>query len=397
MTNQRLKVQRSYTQESLLNDRSVNWKGFDRESLLAQARGELEGAPITRLRHPEVRYEVTDHCNAECVMCPRDQHKLARPHGIMNLEKYKKSIDEVADLGCKQVVLTGFGEPLIDKRLEEKVAYAKSKGMRTYIISNVSLLTRDRSARLMEAGLDELRVSYYGMRKETYETVMVGLNFDATMSNLSNFFQVRDEMGLKRPRLEISWLVLPENEGDTELFQEYWEPRADAIEIWKPHNFGDGRDYRQRYEEVAMKNTCGRPENGPLQIQWDGEVIPCCYDYNNQIVLGNAFQQPVLEILNGEKYQLLRLAHREKKFSLFPYCDQCDQLLPHADALVYTNRHNLPKEVAVKMSNTDLYNLVDDQAFDSANFSEKYGDGLVDIEVDSKTAETLRMGRSRNL
>ena len=47
---------------------------------------------------------------------------------------------------------------------------------------------------------------------------------------------------------------------------------------------------------------------------------------------------------------LLRYAHRMKKFSLFPYCDQCDQLLPHSDALVYTNRHNLPPEEAVKLS-----------------------------------------------
>jgi hypothetical protein len=32
--------------------------------------------------------------------------------------------------------------------------------------------------------------------------------------------------------------------------------------------------------------------------------------------------------------------------------------LPHADALIYTNRHNLPAEEAVKLSNTDLYDLV---------------------------------------
>lgn len=366
---------RQYDQDSLLNDGSVSWKGFDRDNLLSSIHNR-RNAPITRLRHPEVRYEVTDHCNAECIMCPRDIHKFGRPHGIMNMQAYQKSIDEVAELGCKQVVLTGFGEPLVDKRVEQKVAYAKSKGMRTYIISNVSLLTKDRSRRLIEAGLDELRVSYYGMRKETYEKVMVGLNFDQTMKNLSDFLEVRKELGSKRPRMEISWLVLPENESDTELFQEYWEPKVDAIEIWKPHNFGDGRTYRQRYEEVSMKNTCGRPENGPLQIQWNGEVIPCCYDYNNKIVLGNAFGQPVLEILNGDKYNLLRMAHQEKKFNLFPYCDQCDQLLPHADALVYTNRHKLPKEVAVKMSNTDLYNLVDDQPFDPADFNDKYADGL---------------------
>ena len=85
-----------------------------------------------------------------------------------------------------------------------------------------------------------------------------------------------------------------------------------------------------------------------------------------------------IEILNAEKYRLLRISHQEKKFSLFPYCNQCDQLLAHADALVYTNRHNLPKEVAVKMSNTDLYNLTDDQPFDPSNFNGKYSDGLVD-------------------
>ena len=380
MVNSRIKFQKSYDQESMLNDRSMAWDGFDREALMAKVREEQAQKPITWLRHPEVRYEVTDHCNAECIMCPRDLHKNARPHGIMSLAKYKTSIDEVVELGCKQVVLTGFGEPMIDKTLEQKVEYAKSKGLRSYIISNASLLTRKRSERLIKAGLDELRLSYYGMRKEGYERVMVGLNFDVTMKNMADFLELREELGSKKPRLEINWLVLPENEADTEPFREYWEPRADAIEIWKPHNFGDGRSYRERYDDVAMKNTCGRPENGPLQIQWDGEVIPCCYDYNNQIVLGNAFQQPVLDILNGEKYRLLRLSHREKKFSLFPYCDQCDQLLPHTEALVYANRHNLPKEVAVKMSNTDLYNLVDDAAFDPKDFNEKYAEGLVEVE-----------------
>lgn len=384
MVNIRLKFQKNYDQESLLSDRSVNWKGYSRDELLARVRQANMDAPITHLRHPEVRYEVTDHCNAECIMCPRDSHKSARPHGVMDLSKYKKSIDEVTALGCKQVVLTSFGEPLIDKTLEQKIEYAKGKSLRTYIITNASLLTRKRATSLIKAGLDEIRVSFYGMHKESYEKVMVGLNFDVTMRNLHGFLELREELGSKRPRMEISWLVLPENEDDTELFQEYWEPRADAIEIWNPHNFGDGRDYRERFEEIALKNTCGRPENGPLQIQWDGEVIPCCYDYNNVIVLGNAFQQPVLEILNADKYRLLRLAHAEKKFDLFPYCNQCDQLLEHADALVYTNRHNLPKEVAVKMSNTDLYNLVDDQAFDPKDFQEKYAEGLVDVVTDTK-------------
>jgi hypothetical protein len=385
MENPKLKVLQHKSQEDLMADGSVVWEGFDRNELLERIRQGQADAPIVRLRHSEVRYEVTDHCNAECIMCPRDLHKFGRPHGIMEMEAYKRSIDEVVELGCKQVVLTSFGEPLIDKTLEQKIKYAKDHGLRTYMITNASLLDHKRASGLISAGLDELRVSFYGMQKETYEKVMVGLNFDVTMSNLLNFLKLRDEMGSKLPRLEISWLTLPENEVDAEYFKEFWEPKADAIEMWKPHNFGDGRDYRQRYDDAAMKNTCGRPENGPLQIQWNGEVIPCCYDYNNKVILGNAFEQPVLDILNGEKYRLLRISHDEKKFGLFPFCNQCDQLLEHEDALIYTNRHNLPKEVAVKMSNTDLYNLVDDTPFDDNDFSERYGDGLLtqDSSVES--------------
>ena len=366
-----------YSSDALLADGSVDWQGQDKPACLSAASAD---ETITRLKHPEVRYEVTDHCNAACIMCPRDKHEKGREHGIMDLELYKKSIDEVVKLGCRKIVLTGFGEPLVDVTLEDKIRYAKGYGLNTYIISNASILTEKRCRSLIESGLDEMRISFYGMKKESYETVMRKLNFERTWAGLHMLMDLRKALGSKKPKLEISWLVLEENKDDTEAFKAYWEPRIDAIEIWKPHNFGDGRSYRDRHTDPVLKRTCGRPENGPLQIQWNGEVIPCCYDYNNQIILGNAFQEPVLDILNGAKYRLLRVAHREGKFGLFPYCNQCDQLLPHADALVYTNRHKLPAEVAVRMSNTDLYDLEGDHAFDPKDFQERYADGLVTPE-----------------
>jgi len=357
-----------YDQEHLLRDGSV--KLNDRE--LTQTLLVLpEDEPITSLLHPEVRYEVTDHCNASCIMCPRDEHKHGREHGIMEQEKYERSIDEVVTLGAKKIVLTGFGEPMLDKNLEAKIAYANKKGLSTYFITNGSVLTDKRTRGLLEAGLSEMRISFYGMRKETYNAVMQGLDFERTKKGLLEFIELRNKLAAKT-KIQISYLVLPENESDTEEFKRFWEPLVEAIEVWKPHNFGDGRDYRERTDKVEIKKTCGRPENGPFQIQWNGEVIPCCYDYNNKIVLGNAFETPILEILNSPKYRLLRYAHRSKKFNLFPYCDQCDQLLPHSDALVYTNRHNLPAEEAVKLSNTDLYNLSDGKDLEEEKLSHKY-------------------------
>ncbi len=356
-----------YSAVRLLRDGSIELPDGEADRLLA----EIDDAPITALLHPEVRYEVTDKCNATCIMCPRDKHEHGREHGIMKQEAYERSIDEIITIGAKMIVLTGFGEPTLDKKLEQKIAYAKSKGLRTYIITNGSTLSSKRARSLIESGLDEMRVSFYGMRPETYNAVMQGLDFDRAMKGLLGFLELREQ--IKSPiRVQISGLEMEENKADTAYFREFWESKVDALEIWRPHNWSDGRKYRDTDVAAELRNSCGRPENGPLQIQWNGEVIPCCYDYNNAIILGNAFEQPILEIMNGPKYKLLRHAHRTKRFAMFPFCNQCDQLVPHADSLVYTNRHNLPAEEAVKLSNTDLYNLAEGQQLSSDRMSARY-------------------------
>ena len=108
-----------YSNAAILADGSVQATEAARQAILDQLTNEPE---ITQLLHPEVRYEVTDHCNASCIMCPRDKHEHGREHGIMDQAKYERSIDEVVALGAKKIVLTGFGEPMLDKRLEDKIA-----------------------------------------------------------------------------------------------------------------------------------------------------------------------------------------------------------------------------------------------------------------------------------
>jgi len=150
-------------------------------------------------------------------------------------------------------------------------------------------------------------------------------------------------------------------DGRRDDFIEYTKEIADYVEVWRPHNFGDGRSYRQ---VEGNKKTCGRPFNGPFQIQWDGVVVPCCYDYNNAIVLGNVSSQTVSEVLKGEPYRRLRGAHRSGEFERFPYCNSCDQLCEHKEALVYTTapKHkNRTKEDIVKSPNTRAEFIMEDK------------------------------------
>ena len=338
---------------------------------------------ILQLRNPEIRIEPTNRCNYTCVMCPRETHD--RDQGVMPFAFYQSIVDEVITMGAKQITLTNFGEPFLDAGLEDKILYASANGLGTYIISNASLLhqpsrakfaaslkdspdeviTKGRAA--IAAGLNELRLSFYGTKPDVYEKVMRGGKFEQTRRNIEQFLDLRRQFGRTGisptrkietllPELSIYYLDLPENHGDLDEFLEFTRDLADYIEVWKPHNFGLGRE--NAYREVTAATplqSCGRPQSGPLQINWQGIVVPCCYDYNQDVPLGNIALQTVEEVLRGGPYQELKRCHVNKTFADVPYCHRCDQLREHNNALIVSTnpRHEgRSKESIMKSPNT---------------------------------------------
>lgn len=287
-------------------------------------------------------------------MCPRE--KMERLEGIMEMDLFKKIIDECKSMGAKAVFLGGFGEPLMDPLLAERVRYVKGQGLFCNFISNGSLWDEAQARDFIEAGLDEVRFSFYGQTKEVYEEVHRGLNFEVTRRNIYRLIDLKKKLASKTPSILVYFLAMNNNHDQVDWFREEWEAAADFIEIWKPHNFSDGREYRS-LNSARKKTSCGRPARGPLQFQYDGTMIPCCYDFAGKVVLGDTREQSIPEILRGEKYEALRQAHANEDYSEQSLCDNCDQLLEHTDALVYTNRHSLPPEEAVLLTNSNHFQL----------------------------------------
>ena len=306
------------------------------------------------LTNPEIRIETTNACNATCVMCPRE--KMERPEGIMEMGLFQKIVLQCLELGAERIFLGGFGEPLLDPLLTERIRFIKSRGLFCNFISNGSLWNSRLSEALIQAGLDEVRFSFYGQSATVYEGIHRGLNHERTRKGIYSLFNAKKQMGQKNPTILIYFLVLDKNQDMIHAFLKEWESLSDFIEIWKPHNFGDGRNYRN-INRTSKKETCGRPKNGPLQFQYDGTMIPCCYDYDGKMILGDVRYQSIPDILRGEAYDALRQDHAIGDFSNHPYCSSCDQLVEHSDALVYTNRHKLPAEEAVLLSNSNHFQL----------------------------------------
>lgn len=73
--------------------------------------------------------ENTNHCNAECVMCPRDT--LSRKRGFMDFALFEKIIKEASSESHKPAThLHGFGEPMLDKLLPKRSASRRITALR---------------------------------------------------------------------------------------------------------------------------------------------------------------------------------------------------------------------------------------------------------------------------
>ena len=130
-----------------------------------------------------VQIESTNLCNAKCVFCPRDE--MHRRQGVMDLDLYRKIVDECAALGITHVRVHNYGEPFLDRQLVEKVRYAKSRGIREVgMISNGSLITEELARGMIDAGLDAINISVDAGGRETFERTRVNLKYDEVTGNV---------------------------------------------------------------------------------------------------------------------------------------------------------------------------------------------------------------------
>lgn len=284
-----------------------------------------------KLINPECRIETTNVCNASCSMCARDE--MTRSQGFMEVSFFKHLVEQAKEMGATTISPFGFGEPLLDSRLAEKIAICEDLGLETFITTNGTLCTWQRMYDLFLAGLNHIRFSIHGLYDD-YDEIHKGLSFDIVMTNLFSTILLRDNRVTSNCKVSVTGIPMSDDKQD---HLDIWTfAGVDYIELWKPHNWSNVKDYRKKTEN--RKKSCNRPFRGPLQIQWDGRVIPCCFLTNAELVLGNAHEQTLEEILKGKAYSEFRRKHEETDLTGLP-CENCDQLnIEQESPLLYSNR-----------------------------------------------------------
>ncbi|MFI5273577.1 MAG: SPASM domain-containing protein [Ktedonobacterales bacterium] len=305
----------------------------------------------------ELYLESTNRCNELCDQCPRT-HLGREADRDLTLADVMRITGQLPLL--ERVVLHGLGEPMLNSQLPAIVAHLRQRAAYVLFNSNATALSERMGRGLIDARLNELRVSLDGATPGTYARVR-GVNprtLPKIMRNLAAFTALQRTLGVAQPRLSFWFTAMRENIAELpQLVEIALETGVNEIYVQRLVYFGAGlaredqalfRHAEEREREIIERTAARCREHGlafratggatPQQylgtpataaearpwagcwrprslayITAHGNVFSCCFAPFTAgpaatRVLGNVFEQPFAEIWNGPRYRAFRAA-----------------------------------------------------------------------------------------
>ena len=299
----------------------------------------------------EITVEVTNICGANCVTCPREQ--FTEKLSYMPLDLFKMIMDDAAENGYLSLDTCGFGDPLLDPLLAEKIEYVKTKHPQMSIYTSTTcFMLNDEKIDLFINYIDTVKISIYGFSSETYKKLHNLPDYEKSLRNILELIRRRGKS--KEPYLIGLMLLLSENEHEVKDWIDFWEPKLNEVMVWEPHNWVGARSYRGK---TATRKTCGRPFNGNLTVGVDGRVSICCFDFNKTVTIGDLKTQTIKEIKENSPilHEICEM-HKNLNFEDYDYlCKDCDQTFEgYKDILIYSTNEN--RKPGIITSHEGFYN-----------------------------------------
>ena len=296
-----------------------------------------EHPPRLNYLPPCLFVEVTNRCNLTCPTCQlgTDQAYKGYNKSDITFEQFKKIVDQVPSL--VYVTLQGIGEPLLNKDIIKMIKHCSEKGISTYINTNGTILTENKSRELVESGLSNLSISINSFNEKVFSETRSGASIHKVTENVKRFIEIRKELNLKRPIVSFRAILMKETEPymeelifksnelgvdvlyiqlfisiiadktlcNSSLKKEEIDAFSDKLEKWK-----------KQIKMQIITESFGKSSNnlGQCKLPWfspnvtaEGFVTPCCTISNPSILnMGNIFETPFEQIWNSKKFATFR-------------------------------------------------------------------------------------------
>lgn len=313
--------------------------------------------------------EPTSRCNELCQQCPRTLLSREEDRDL-TFDEFRSIVDQFPVL--ERVVLHGLGEPLLNKDLPRMVRYLKERGTYVLFNSNGTLLNEKRGQALIDAGLDEYRLSMDGSTREGYARVRGVDAFHKIWRNVRHFVNLQQAQDATKPALSLWFTAMRENlhempalvelassAGIREIYMQRLVYFAEGLaqekqslfrrsseeelaivkqteELCREHGItfraaGSATPFESITRDFGSRpwSGCSRPYT-LTYITSSGNVLSCCFapfghrsarEYHEERVLGNIFQESLEQIWRGERYEAFRRAFESEHPAR--HCSQC--------------------------------------------------------------------------
>lgn len=317
----------------------------DFETFLLSLQNDIAVMPINQW----LTIEVTNICNANCIFCPyRYQDKFRVKKGFISDDIFEKAIKEFKKLGGQNIGLTPFsGEPLLDKKIINKIRLIKRNGLWTGFFTNGIMLNHIDIGELLETGIDAITISTAPFDRKMYELIYQNKNYLSVLRGLRRLLEYRNNIRKDMP-IGIAFrshiprrrvLALPDFRETIMplLTKEDWKHlivNTRGLDSWSGTIKSDDLVGIMRLALIPrLKNVpCAWLSN--LYITWDGHIraCPCRYtisknlDGKDDLYLGDIRKDSLTDILNGNGLKQLQLKFKEN--NLPALCKRCVNYRP---------------------------------------------------------------------
>jgi MoaA/NifB/PqqE/SkfB family radical SAM enzyme len=174
---------------------------------------ETENLPLKGFNIP-----VTDRCNLQCRMCPRQS-----THDIVDADIDSALLEMLIAEAPRvsSILLQGLGEPLLYGNMAQLIRRLKSAMSQPAEIgftTNATLLDKARAAEILEAGPDFIYFSVDGSVRTTYESIRTGAEFHRVLRNIKDCVSLRSSGGDRKPRLMMNFVLMETNISEIASF-----------------------------------------------------------------------------------------------------------------------------------------------------------------------------------
>lgn len=270
---------------------------------------------MSKISMPQIfSVETVLGCNLRCVECAIGAKLVNRKYGMMSYETFDQIAQKIEPY-CKMLYLHIWGEPLLNRDIIPMIKRA-SRFSRTNISTNANMLDKEYAEQLISSGVSEIIVSIDGISQEVYEQYRVKGDLNKALMGLTHLVARNIKTG-NRVAISPQFIVFEHNKHEMAEFAAMCKslnlvPSFKAPYLRKNSILKDSGIpglVRDKSSDLLMRKkkmaTCKDPQD-VFTILLDGSVVPCCYDHNGDMIMGNILNDTVEEIWHSEKYNKFR-------------------------------------------------------------------------------------------